>query len=328
MDALIAVLVVLVVVGLSLLSSSVRILREYERGVVFRLGRLVKSKDPGLVLLIPVVDRMVRVSLRIVTLRIPAQDIITRDNVPVRVTAVAYFRIIDADRAIVEIEDFLAATSQIAQTSLRAVLGKAELDTLLSEREHLNEDLQKVIDQQTEPWGVKVSIVEIKDVEIPENMQRAIARQAEAERERRAKVINAEGEFQASAKLADAADVMARNPATLQLRYLQTLMELGNASKSSVVIPLPIDLLRSALSQHSARGDDDQGDNSIGNRGDSRSPHLPAGATGSTAAGGGEMRSHRPRPARASRPLDPWAVSPGLRGAAARPSRRRARPRG
>jgi regulator of protease activity HflC (stomatin/prohibitin superfamily) len=248
MDALIAVLVVLVVVGLSLLSSSVRILREYERGVVFRLGRLVKSKDPGLVLLIPVVDRMVRVSLRIVTLRIPAQDVITRDNVPVRVTAVAYFRIIDADRAIVEIEDFLAATSQIAQTSLRAVLGKAELDTLLSERERLNEDLQKVIDQQTEPWGVKVSIVEIKDVEIPENMQRAIARQAEAERERRAKVINAEGEFQASAKLADAADVMARNPDTLQLRYLQTLMELGNAGKSSVVIPLPINLMRSLLS--------------------------------------------------------------------------------
>jgi regulator of protease activity HflC (stomatin/prohibitin superfamily) len=248
MDALIAVLVVLVVVGLSLLSASVRILREYERGVVFRLGRLVKSKEPGLVLLIPVVDRMVRVSLRIVTLRIPAQDVITRDNVPVRVTAVAYFRVIDADRAIVEVEDFLAATTQIAQTSLRAVLGKAELDTLLSEREHLNEDLQKVIDQQTEPWGVKVSIVEIKDVEIPGDMQRAIARQAEAERERRAKVINAEGEFQASAKLADAADVMARNPTTLQLRYLQTLMELGDASKSSVVIPLPINLMRSLLS--------------------------------------------------------------------------------
>jgi regulator of protease activity HflC (stomatin/prohibitin superfamily) len=250
MGALIAVLVILAVVCLALLASAVRVLREYERGVVFRLGRLVNLKNPGLVILIPVIDRMVRVSLRIVTLKIPAQDVITRDNVPVRVTAVAYFRIIDADRAIVEVEDFLAATTQIAQTSLRAVLGKAELDTLLSERERLNEDLQKVIDQQTEPWGVKVSIVEIKDVEIPENMQRAIARQAEAERERRAKVINAEGEFQASAKLADAADVMSRNPTTLQLRYLQTLMELGSSNKSSVIIPLPIDLIRPLLAEH------------------------------------------------------------------------------
>jgi regulator of protease activity HflC (stomatin/prohibitin superfamily) len=247
MEAVIVVVVILAVIAVALLASSVRVLREYERGVVFRLGRLVESKNPGLVMLIPVVDRMVRVSLRVVTLKIPAQDLITRDNVPVRVTAVAYFRVIDADRAIVEVEDFLAATTQIAQTSLRAVLGKAELDTLLSERERLNEDLQKVIDQQTEPWGVKVSIVEIKDVEIPENMQRAIARQAEAERERRAKVINAEGEFQASAKLADAADVMSRNPTTLQLRYLQTLLEIGDASKSSVVIPLPVDLLRSVL---------------------------------------------------------------------------------
>lgn len=257
MGALIAVLVILAVIGLALLSSSLRVLREYERGVVFRLGRLVTLKNPGLVMLIPVVDRMVRVSLRIVTLQIPAQDVITRDNVPVRVTAVAYFRVIDANRAIVEVENFLAATTQIAQTSLRAVLGKAELDTLLSERERLNEDLQKVIDQQTEPWGVKVSIVEIKDVEIPEKMQGAIARQAEAERERRAKVINAEGEFQASAKLADAADVMSRNPATLQLRYLQTLMEVGGASKSSVVIPLPIDLIRSLLASdvnHADRG--------------------------------------------------------------------------
>lgn len=249
MGALIAVLVIFAFVCLALLASSVRVLREYERGVVFRLGRLVDLKNPGLVVLIPIVDRMVRVDLRIVTLNIPAQDVITRDNVPVRVTAVAYFRVLDANRAIVEVENFLAATTQIAQTSLRAVLGKAELDTLLSERERLNEDLQKVIDQQTEPWGVKVSIVEIKDVEIPENMQRAIARQAEAERERRAKIINAEGEFQASAQLADAADVMSRNPTTLQLRYLQTLMEIGAASKSSVVIPLPIDLIRPFLSQ-------------------------------------------------------------------------------
>lgn len=253
MDAIIAVVVIIVVVCLALLASAIRVLREYERGVVFRLGRLVTLKNPGLVLLIPVIDRMVRVSLRIVTLNIPAQDVITRDNVPVRVTAVAYFRIIDADRAIVEVEDFLAATTQIAQTSLRAVLGKAELDTLLSERERLNEGLQKVIDQQTEPWGVKVSIVEIKDVEIPENMQRAIARQAEAERERRAKVINAEGEFQASTRLADAADVMSRNPTTLQLRYLQTLLEIGNSSKSSVVIPLPVDLLQPLMDQHLIR---------------------------------------------------------------------------
>lgn len=247
MEALGIVVVVVVVVLLALLGSSVRVLREYERGVVFRLGRLVTLKDPGLVLLIPVVDRMVRVGMRTVTLNVPAQDVITRDNVPVRVNAVTYFRVVDANRSIVEVENFLAATSQIAQTSLRAVLGKAELDTLLSERERLNADLQKVIDQQTEPWGIKVLIVEIKDVEIPGSMQRAIARQAEAERERRAKVINAEGEFQASAKLAEAADVMSTNPATLQLRYLQTLLEIGGNNSNSVVIPLPIDLLQGVL---------------------------------------------------------------------------------
>ena len=249
MEAVITLVVILAVIAIALAGSSVRILREYERGVVFRLGRLITLKDPGLTLLIPVVDRMERVDLRIVTLNVPAQDIITRDNVPVRVTAVAYFRVMDANRAIVEVENFLAATTQIAQTSLRAVLGKAELDTLLSERDRLNEDLQKVIDQQTEPWGIKVSVVEIKDVEIPASMQRAIARQAEAERERRAKVINAEGEFQASAQLADAADVMSRNPTTLQLRYLQTLMEIGSNSKSSVVIPLPVDIVQPVLDQ-------------------------------------------------------------------------------
>lgn len=249
MEALITLVVILGVILIALLGSSVRILREYERGVVFRLGRLVNLKEPGLTLLIPVVDRMVRVDLRTVTLNVPAQDIITRDNVPVRVTAVAYFRVMDANHAIVEVENFLAATTQIAQTSLRAVLGKAELDTLLSERERLNEDLQKVIDQQTEPWGVKVSVVEIKDVEIPGSMQRAIARQAEAERERRAKVINAEGEFQASAQLANAADVMSRNPTALQLRYLQTLLEVGSNSKSSVVIPLPLDVMQPLLNQ-------------------------------------------------------------------------------
>ncbi|MGN6754073.1 MAG: slipin family protein [Intrasporangium sp.] len=254
MDAIIALVVILAILGVTAASASVRILREYERGVVFRLGRLIELKEPGLTLLIPVVDRMVRVDLRVVTLNIPPQDVITRDNVPVRVTAVAYFRVIDANRAIVDVENFAAATNQIAQTSLRAVLGKADLDALLSERERLNEDLQQVIDQQTEPWGVKVLIVEIKDVDVPAGMQRAIARQAEAERERRAKVINAEGEFQASAQLTNAADVMSRNPAALQLRYLQTLAELGNSSNSSAIIPLPLDVLRTVLTM---RGEPD-----------------------------------------------------------------------
>nr|WP_206615791.1 slipin family protein [Rhodococcus xishaensis] len=241
--AIIVVALLAVVVG----SSAIRVLREYERGVLFRLGRLVDLKGPGLVLMIPAIDRMVRVSLRTVTLKVPVQEVITRDNVPVKVTAVAYFRVVDANRAIVSVEDYHAATSQIAQTTLRSVLGKAELDALLAERERLNEDLQKVIDQQTEPWGVKVSTVEIKDVEIPRDMQRAIARQAEAERERRAKIINAEAEFQASARLAEAADVISRNPTTLQLRYLQTLGDLGGESTSTVVFPVPIDLMRPFL---------------------------------------------------------------------------------
>ncbi|MCX6474930.1 slipin family protein, partial [Rhodococcus sp. (in: high G+C Gram-positive bacteria)] len=199
MTTVLVVLSVFVVLIAVLVGMSVRVLREYERAVVFRLGRLITLKGPGLVILVPAIDRMERVSLRTVTLKIPVQEVITRDNVPVKVTAVTYFRVVDADRSIVEVEDFLAATSQIAQTTLRSILGKAELDSLLSERERLNEDLQKVIDQQTEPWGVKVTTVEIKDVEIPANMQRAIARQAEAERERRAKIINADAEFQASA---------------------------------------------------------------------------------------------------------------------------------
>ena len=224
------VIAILLVFGFMLLASSVRILREYERGVVFRLGRLIAQKGPGLILLIPIIDRMVRVDLRTVTLNIPPQEVITRDNVPARVNAVAYFRVIDPNKAIVEVENFLLATSQIAQTTLRSVLGKAELDTLLAERERLNESLQKIIDEQTEPWGVKVTTVEIKDVEIPEQMQRAMARQAEAERERRAKIIDAEGEFQASEKLRQAADIMSQNPATLQLRYLQTLLEIGSAT--------------------------------------------------------------------------------------------------
>jgi len=253
--AIVVVLVVLFFVGLIAAAAAVRILREYERGIVFRLGRLVGQRGPGFVLLVPFADQMVRMSLRTVTLNVPPQEIITRDNVPARVTAVAYFRVVDPVKAVVEIENFQQATSQIAQTTLRAVLGKAELDTLLSEREKLNEGLQQTIDEQTEPWGIKVTTVEIKDVEIPEGMQRAIARQAEAERERRAKIINAEGEFQASAKLADAADVISQNPATLQLRYLQTLLEVGDSQNSTIVFPLPLDLIKPLLERFTAPPD-------------------------------------------------------------------------
>src|SRR5512145_2540138 len=234
---------ILAVILLILLASAVRVLREYERGVIFRLGRLIAQKGPGLIILIPIIDRMVRVDLRTVTLNIPPQEVITRDNVPARVNAVCYFRVIDPNNAIVEVENFLLATSQIAQTALRSVLGKAELDMLLAERERLNESLQKIIDEQTEPWGVKVSTVEIKDVEIPEQMQRAMARQAEAERERRAKIINAEGEFQAAEKLSQAAEIISKNPATLHLRYLQTLLEMGVNQNPTIVFPLPIDLI-------------------------------------------------------------------------------------
>ena len=244
MAVAIAVVVVLAIIVLIVLGSAVRILREYERGVIFRLGRLIAQKGPGLILLIPIVDRMVRVDLRTVTLNIPPQEVITRDNVPASVNAVCYFRVIDPNRAIVEVENFLLATSQIAQTTLRSVLGKAELDQLLAERDRLNEDLQKIIDEQTEPWGVKVTTVEIKDVEIPEQMQRAMARQAEAERERRAKIINSEGEYQAAQKLADAADIISTNPATLQLRYLQTLLEMGVNQNTTIVFPIPMDLLK------------------------------------------------------------------------------------
>jgi regulator of protease activity HflC (stomatin/prohibitin superfamily) len=242
--AIVLVLAFVAATALVLAGTSVRVLREYERGVVFRLGRVTSQRGPGMIFLLPVIDRMVRVSLRTVTLEIPAQELITRDNVPARVTAVAYYRIIDSRRSVVEIEDVLAATLQIAQTTLRSVLGKAELDALLSERERLNEHLQHIIDDQTEPWGVKVTAVEIKDVEIPERMQHAMARQAEAERERRAKIINAEGEFQAAARLNDAADVISRNPVTIQLRYLQTLIEVSNNQSATIVFPLPIDVLQ------------------------------------------------------------------------------------
>ena len=257
MTALLGILIAIALFGVIVLAAAIRILREYERAVVFRLGRLLGARGPGLVLLIPVIDRMVRVSLRTVTLRIPPQDVITRDNVPATVNAVAYFRVIDPGRAIVEVEDYMAATSQIAQTTLRSVLGKADLDILLSERERLNEDLQRIVDEQTEPWGVKVTTVEIKDVEIPGNMQRAMARQAEAERERRAKIINAEGEYQAAERLYQAATIISRDPAALQLRYLQTLLELGAGQTSTIVFPLPIDIVRpltDALARSSGNG--------------------------------------------------------------------------
>jgi regulator of protease activity HflC (stomatin/prohibitin superfamily) len=245
--ALITILVLLVAAGIALAGASIRVLREYERGVVFRLGRVIDKKGPGLILLTPVIDRMVRVSLRTVTLNVPPQDVITRDNVPVRVDAVVYFNVVDPDSAVIQVENFNKATSQIAQTTLRSVLGKVDLDALLTDREELNEELQKIIDDQTEPWGVKVTVVEIKDVGVPSAMQRAMARQAEAERERRAKVINAEGEFQAAARLGEAADVISRNPTTIQLRYLQTLSEIGINQNSTVVFPLPMDLIKPLL---------------------------------------------------------------------------------
>jgi regulator of protease activity HflC (stomatin/prohibitin superfamily) len=245
-------LAAILIAGLALAGASVRVLREYERAVVFRLGRVLDQKGPGLVLLIPAIDRMVRVTLRTITLRIPPQEVITRDNVPVRVAAVAYFRIIDPTRSVVEVEDYGAATLQISQTTLRSVLGKADLDALLSGREQLNEALQKIIDEQTEPWGIKVTTVEIKDVEIPERMQTAMARQAEAERNRRAKVINAEGEFQASARLAEAADVIRPNPVTIQLRYLQSLQDISSNQATTIVFPVPIDLITPLLDKPAA----------------------------------------------------------------------------
>jgi regulator of protease activity HflC (stomatin/prohibitin superfamily) len=256
MEVALGIIVVVAFFGLIAIGSSVRILREYERGVIFRLGRLIAQKGPGLILLIPFIDRMVKVDLRTVTLNIPPQEVITRDNVPAGVNAVAYFRVVDPRKAITEVENYLLATSQISQTALRSVLGKAEFDQLLSERERLNEELQTIIDESTEPWGVKVTAVEIKDVEIPEQMQRAIARQAEAERERRAKIINSEGEFQAAQKLTDAADIISTNPASLQLRYLQTLLEIGSTNSTTVVFPLPMDIIEPFLGRgdHKAGG--------------------------------------------------------------------------
>ena len=243
MTALISIAVVVVLI-IAILLAALKVLREYERAVVFRLGRLIREpRGPGLIFLIPVLDRMVRIDLRTVTLTVPPQEVITRDNVPVRVNAVAYFRVVDPTAAVVEVEKFLVATSQIAQTTLRSTLGQHSLDELLSERDKINVILQRIIDDQTAPWGVKVSNVEVKDVEIPTSMQRAMARQAEAERERRAKVIAAEGEFQASQKLADAAQVLSQHPVSVQLRYLQTMLEMSSERTSTVILPIPIDLI-------------------------------------------------------------------------------------
>jgi regulator of protease activity HflC (stomatin/prohibitin superfamily) len=226
-----------------LLSAAVKVLPEYQRGVVFRLGRLIPVKGPGLFLIIPIIDRLQRVDLRTVTMDVPPQEVITKDNVPAKVNAVVYFRVLDPARAVIQVQNYMLATSQIAQTTLRSVLGQADLDHLLTEREKINQRLQEIIDEQTDPWGVKVSIVEVKDVEIPQGMQRAMARQAEAERERRAKVIAAEGEFQASEKVTAAAEVMDRTPTAVQLRYLQTLVEISAEKSSTVVFPLPLELL-------------------------------------------------------------------------------------
>ena len=232
------------------LSSAIKILREYERGVVFRLGRIIPVKGPGLVIILPIIDKLVKVSLRTVTMDVPAQDVITKDNISVKVNAVVYFRVMDSIRAITEVEDFYYATSQMAQTTLRSILGQSQLDDLLSKREEVNAELQKVIDFQTEPWGIKVTAVEVKNVDLPIEMQRAIAKQAEAERERRAKIIHAEGEFQASQKLADAAKIIATESGALQLRFLQTLTEIATEKNSTIIFPVPIDLIKPFLEKH------------------------------------------------------------------------------
>jgi regulator of protease activity HflC (stomatin/prohibitin superfamily) len=237
--------IVFLVVLLYILASAIRILKEYERAVIFRLGRLIGAKGPGLILLIPFIDQMVRVSLRIVAMDVPSQDVITKDNVSVKVNAVIYFRVMNPESAVVEVEDYLYATSQIAQTTLRSVLGQSELDELLAEREEINRKLQRIIDDHTDPWGIKVTVVEVKHVDLPVEMQRAMARQAEAEREKRAKIIHADGELQASEKLSQAARIMAAEPITIQLRYLQTLTEIGTEKNSTIIFPLPIDLIAS-----------------------------------------------------------------------------------
>ncbi len=243
-----------IVIVLILLFSAIKILKEYERGVIFRFGRLRGAKGPGIFLIIPFVDKMVKVDLRTITMDVPPQDVITRDNVPVKVNAVVYFRVMDPEKSVVKIERYMLATSQIAQTTLRSILGQADLDDLLARRDKINQELQKIIDEQTDPWGVKVSTVEIKDVELPQSIQRAFARQAEAERERRAKIISAEGEFQASEKLANAAEVLSKFPVSVQLRFLQTLKEIATEQNSTIVFPVPIDLVDAFIDKMGKKG--------------------------------------------------------------------------
>jgi regulator of protease activity HflC (stomatin/prohibitin superfamily) len=245
-------LISLVVIGLFILASAIRVLREYERGVIFRLGRLVGAKGPGLIILIPIIDRMVKVSLRTVAMDVPPQDVITKDNVSVKVNAVVYFRVIDAGKAIVDVQDYLYATSQLAQTTLRSTLGQFELDELLSERGKINENLQVILDKHTDPWGIKVSLVEVKHIDLPEEMKRVIGRQAEAERERRAKIIHADGEYQASQQLADAAAILGKEPTAIQLRFLQTLVEVAAENNSTMIFPVPIDLFEPFLKKISS----------------------------------------------------------------------------
>jgi regulator of protease activity HflC (stomatin/prohibitin superfamily) len=237
-------LAIIIVLGIFFLSSAIRILNEYERGVIFRLGRVLGAKGPGLIILIPIIDKMIKVDLRTVTMDVPSQDVITRDNVSVKVNAVVYFRVMDAVKATIEVQQYLYATSQLAQTTLRSVCGQAELDKILSEREKVNTEIQEILDMHTDPWGIKVSVVEVKQIDLPQEMQRAMAKQAEAERERRAKVINAEGEFQAATRLVEAAAMIAEQPIALQLRYLQTLREVASENNSTTLFPIPIDLFK------------------------------------------------------------------------------------
>lgn len=249
-------IVTVIIVIAILLASSLRVLNEYERAVVFRLGRILAVKGPGLIILWPIIDKMTKISLRLIALDVPTQDIITRDNVSVKVNAVVYFRVVDAEKAIIQVEDYFYATGQLSQTSLRAILGQVELDELLSEREKINNELQTLLDKRTDPWGIKVSNVEIKHVDLPSDMQRAMAKQAEAERERRAKVINALGEFQAAEKLAEAAEIIGRHPAALTLRYLQTISEMASESSTNTIVPLPMDLITPFLSALPKKSDD------------------------------------------------------------------------
>lgn len=273
-DGSIAVLAVIFIFVVIVLAAAIKVVQEYERGVVFRLGRLVGSRGPGLILLIPFLERMEKVDLRTVTMDIPSQEVITKDNVTIRVNAVSYFRVLNPDEAIVNVADYIRATSQIAQTTLRSVLGQSSLDDLLSEREAINQQLAKIIDDQTEPWGVKVSIVEVKDVELPSTMQRAMARQAEAERDKRAKIIHAEGEFGAAAQLSEAAVLMSANPITIQLRYLQTMTDIGAENSTTIVFPMPLDMLDVFKSVSNAMGPNGGG-NGGGNDGGTSKPKAP-----------------------------------------------------